>query len=240
MASLPKRKQAQKLAMLSGSILSVMMSKTTCGVIMFFKSKKPADDRRVANGTDTAPHSAIAVPQGATTSPAAQMPGLAAASTEKRRPIARSRSDAFAQIVMLLARSPQHKRLPLADLEWLVIPALTTGQFALAQARVKDGADQRLPAAAVLWANVSEDVDRRLSESPSAPMRLLPQEWNSGDILWLVEAVGNARVANGLFKQLSETVFKGRDAKMRVRDKDGKASIQTLRPLQTPAKPPIT
>src|SRR5262249_50333136 len=93
---------------------------------------------------------------------------------------------AFSQIVALLMPSPRHKHFSLADLEWLVVPALTSGQYAVAEAKIKDRLS--VPAAAVLWASVSPEVDKRLSEALNSPIRLQPAEWKSGDILWLVEA----------------------------------------------------
>ena len=59
-------------------------------------------------------------------------------------------------------------------------------------------------------------------------MRLRPDEWKSGDILWLIEAVGDGRVVPGLLKQLSENALKGRDVKMRVRGQDGKPAVRSL------------
>lgn len=38
------------------------------------------------------------------------------------------------QIVTILMRSPQHRQRPLADLEWLVLPAVLNGQCRVAQA----------------------------------------------------------------------------------------------------------
>ena len=39
------------------------------------------------------------------------------------------------EIVSVLMRSPQHRHVFLADLEVSVLPALATGQFALAEAK---------------------------------------------------------------------------------------------------------
>jgi hypothetical protein len=39
------------------------------------------------------------------------------------------------QIVAILMRSPQHKERPLADLEWLILPAILRGQYRVAQAQ---------------------------------------------------------------------------------------------------------
>ena len=127
----------------------------------------------------------------------------------------------FGQIVTILMRSPQHKFLPLADLEWLVLPAVLGGQCSVAQAQLSGTA---VPVGLALWASVSTAVDQRLSDL-SAPGRLQPDEWRSGDILWLVELVADARTRQLLLTNLGETVFRGREIKMRVRGADGQLQI---------------
>jgi len=63
------------------------------------------------------------------------------------------------------------------------------------------------PVGAALWASVSADVDKRLSDL-SEPARLRPIEWRSGDIVWLMELICDPAVR--------QTVFKGRPITMRV------------------------
>src|SRR5262245_11891405 len=43
-------------------------------------------------------------------------------------------AQAFTQIVAVLMRDRNFRSMPLADLEWLVLPAVMSGQFRLAQA----------------------------------------------------------------------------------------------------------
>jgi cytolysin-activating lysine-acyltransferase len=132
---------------------------------------------------------------------------------------------AVGQIVAVLMQSPQHKHYSLADLEWLVLPAVRSGQFRIAQAQQSGAA---APVGVALWATVSAEVDRRLSDL-SVPGRLRPDEWRSGDIPWLMELVCDARVQPTLLKDVGETGFKGRAIKMRVRGADGKTQIGTFR-----------
>jgi cytolysin-activating lysine-acyltransferase len=129
------------------------------------------------------------------------------------------------QIVPILMRSPQHRERPLSDLEWLVLPAILHGQFRVAQAQQSGFA---VPVGVALWASVSTAVDQRLSDL-SAPWRLQPDEWRSGDIPWLVELVADPPTQQALLKHLGETVFKGRGIKMRVRDAEGKTQIGTFK-----------
>ena len=129
------------------------------------------------------------------------------------------------QIVTILMRSPQHRERPLADLEWLVLPAILSGQSRVAQAQQSGIA---VPVGVALWANVSTAVDQRLSDL-SVPWRLQPDEWRSGNIPWLVELVADPPAQQALLKHLGETVFKGRGIKMRVRDAEGKTQIGTFK-----------
>jgi hemolysin-activating ACP:hemolysin acyltransferase len=132
----------------------------------------------------------------------------------------------FGEFVTLLMRSPADKHHTLGDLEWLVVPALAHRQYALAEAQSKEtGAVS--PVGGVLWAFVSEEVDKRLSDL-SAPVRLKPNEWRSGDIPWVILATGDMRILAGLIQQLTKTVFKDRQPKMRARGKDGKVSVGHL------------
>ena len=93
------------------------------------------------------------------------------------------------------------------------------------------------PIGVAMWATVSAEADKRLSDL-SAPARLRPDEWRSGDIPWLMELVCDARVQQTLLKDLSENAFKNGPVKMRVRGADGKMQIGTLRAgAEPPAAP---
>jgi hemolysin-activating ACP:hemolysin acyltransferase len=134
---------------------------------------------------------------------------------------------AFAQIVSLLMRSPVYRHLSIGDIEWLVIPPLAAGTFALAEAKAQpDG--PAFPAGAVLWASVSPEVDARLGSNLSAPVRLLPGEWRSGDLLWVVAGAGDPRVVNGILQQLHNAAFKGKRVKIRAAGAGGAIAVKTL------------
>jgi len=134
-------------------------------------------------------------------------------------------------------RSSQHKHLALTDLEWLLVPPLTAGQFAVANMQSKEGGPS-VPAAVVLWASVSPEVDQRLSANLSAPIRLQPDEWKSGDILWLIEAVGDGRLLSNFLMNLQEKAFRDREVRVRVR-RDGEQVVSTLREMLLPPHPPV-
>jgi hemolysin-activating ACP:hemolysin acyltransferase len=166
--------------------------------------------------------------------PAASKPAaLSEDEAKKRAAAAKQIAAGFGEIVTLLMRSPTDKHHTLGDLEWLVVPALAHRQYALAEAQSKEtGAVS--PVGGVLWAFVSEEVDKRLSDL-STPVRLKPNEWRSGDIPWIIMATGDMRILAGLIQQLNKSVFKDKQPKMRVRGKDGKVSVGHLEVKEKPA-----
>jgi hemolysin-activating ACP:hemolysin acyltransferase len=179
-----------------------------------------------------------AAPAAAVAAPSPAQPGAAAASeataggpaseeARRRAAAAVRHSLAFAQIVSILMHSPRYRHYTLGDLEWLVLPPLLTGQCSVAEAKSKENGAS-VPVAVALWASVSADVDRRLSENLNTPIRLRPDEWRSGDILWLIDAVGDRRVVPGLLKQLADNTLKGREIKVRGRGEGGKVEVKNL------------
>jgi hemolysin-activating ACP:hemolysin acyltransferase len=79
------------------------------------------------------------------------------------RPMAAIKFEArLGQIALVLMRTRQHRYSFLGDLEWLVLPAIATNQFMVAEHR-DSAIGISIPAAVVLWAQVSNEVDARLS-----------------------------------------------------------------------------
>jgi cytolysin-activating lysine-acyltransferase len=174
----------------------------------------------------------VAAPASAKTpaAPASEANAATGPSSEeaRRRAAAAVRhSLAFAQIVSILMHSPRYRHYTLGDLEWLVLPPLLTGQCSVAEAKSKDNGAS-VPVAVALWASVSPEVDQRLTENLNTPIRLRPDEWRSGDILWLIDAVGDRRVVPGLLKQVADNTLKGREIKVRGRGEGGKVEVKNL------------
>ena len=133
------------------------------------------------------------------------------------------------KIVGLLMRSQNYRNYKLADLEWLILPALASNQISLAQAQ-KQESGQPIPIGLATWAKVSEEVDKKLSENLENPIRLQPNEWRSGEIYWLIDAVGTPAVVQGLIKGLRQSALKDKTFKMRVITKDGQRTVRTVTP----------
>lgn len=113
----------------------------------------------------------------------------------------------FARITSLLMRSPHYKHYTLADLEYRVIPATLLGQCVIMDVNANG---RSMPVAAAFWALVSEEVDKRLSTSQTVPIRLRADEWRTGNIVWLVDVVGDNRAFPAFLKHLQDNVFKGK------------------------------
>jgi hemolysin-activating ACP:hemolysin acyltransferase len=131
------------------------------------------------------------------------------------------------EIVSVLMRAPQFRAAPLGEIRALVVPPLLSGQYLVAEARSKSRGFIS-PVAVALWAKVSKEVDKRLSENLDKPIKLAPAEWRSGDIAWLIVLAGNAQAIAPILKKFQETTLKGQPLKMRSRTKDGKTSVSTF------------
>lgn len=144
---------------------------------------------------------------------------------KRRAVVARRASMHFGQIVSVLMRSDQLKRMTLEDVERVVVPAVATGQFLVAEAQSAANG-LTAPIGVVLWASVSDDVDRRLSSALERPLRLATNEWTSGKNAWLVAAAGESRVVGSMLERLQTTALKDRPLKAVSRDSSGQPSLK--------------
>ncbi|MEL6622590.1 MAG: toxin-activating lysine-acyltransferase [Pseudomonadota bacterium] len=152
------------------------------------------------------------------------------------RPVA----SAFGDIINVLMRTETFRDLKLRDLDWLVMPALQSGQFALAHGdprrpdeRKNDppGAEKpNIPIAVVLWAHVSEDVDSKLRVQVDAPfVKLAPEDWRSGEIPWIVAAGGLPDALRAALGHMARDVFPGNPANILINE-NGVSKVVKLVP----------
>jgi cytolysin-activating lysine-acyltransferase len=110
----------------------------------------------------------------------------------------------FGEIVWLMSQSAAHKHFAIADLEWMVMPAVLLNQYCLFH-------DQARPVGAALWAFLSEEAEAKLSLNP---VRLRPDDWKSGDRCWLVDliapqATAENQLAATMLVDLQQTALEG-------------------------------
>lgn len=100
----------------------------------------------------------------------------------------------------LYARDPAKKFMFVGDIDWAILPPIVLDQCRL---YTRGG----LPYAFVTWALVSEAIGTRLrSEQP----KIAPHEWQSGEEVWLIDAVAPFGQLDVTLKELRETTFAGR------------------------------
>jgi len=125
----------------------------------------------------------------------------------------------FGEIVSVLVRAQDYRARPIAALEEIAIPAVFSGQFSLAQAQSSFNG-MVAPVGVVFWARVSPEVDQRLTERiATEPVRLQLPEWCGGQIIWIVDAVGEHKVVEAMLTRLLETDWKGQEVRLRAQQR---------------------
>jgi cytolysin-activating lysine-acyltransferase len=130
---------------------------------------------------------------------------------------AKTMSAVLGEIVWLMSQSVIHKSFFISDLEWLVMTPVVLNQFRLFY-------DKEKPIGVVFWGMVSDEVAARLSAGTS---KLRPQDWKSGDNLWVVEAITPFGGAEEMVKDLKAAVFPDREIRMLV-VKDGVRDVRVV------------
>lgn len=100
----------------------------------------------------------------------------------------------------IMLASPLHRHVFLTELDWLVVPAITSGQIRVFH-------HGNVPVAFATWAFLNEDVAERFKAGLG---RLKPQEWKSGDDIWLVELCAPYGGVKEILMDLVENTFAGK------------------------------
>lgn len=99
----------------------------------------------------------------------------------------------------LYARDPMKKFMFMADIDWAILPAVILDQCRL---YTKEG----IPFAFFTWALVNDAIDQRLR---SGTPRIAPNEWQSGEHLWLVDVVTPFGKTEEMIDELRNAQFPG-------------------------------
>jgi cytolysin-activating lysine-acyltransferase len=101
--------------------------------------------------------------------------------------------ESFGMVVLALAATPRYRHIGLGELVPMVFEPMMRDRVAIALSGAdEESAKTGNPAAVALWATVSEEVDAKIKEQVAAgvfPLRLKPEDWNSGEITWLFDIV---------------------------------------------------
>ena len=136
---------------------------------------------------------------------------------------------AFVDAMQVLMRSPHYMNHTLADLEWLLVPAVKTRQISIAKAQLKANG-RVMPIGVIMWASVSPEVNARIASEIAERVKVKPDEWQSGSIIWLVDAIGDPKIIQSMIERLTATDWKGRSVHMRAQGANGQIEVATLEP----------
>lgn len=181
------------------------------------------DENKAENKTNGAETKAA---NGGAGTPAAALDVSKTAAAATQKPTV---SHMLGEVTWLLSQSPTHKHFTIGDLEWMVMPAILLEQF-----RVFHGDNH--PLGFALWAHLSEDAEARLTGAVAAGQgaRLRPDDWKSGDRLWLIEIVAplatpDNKLNEAMVADLIQNVFTGKKFKFHSADPaTGKREVREL------------
>lgn len=100
--------------------------------------------------------------------------------------------ESFGKVVMAMMGLPRYRHQTLNDLQHLVLDPLIRDRIAIAFPSDKEAGPLTDIAGLAIWASVSEEVDAKLRDQIKGgawPVRLKADEWNSGEINWLIDVI---------------------------------------------------
>ena len=176
---------------------------------------KPSANKTTAqksSSSDAKPTASAAIPNGAID---AQLPD--AETLKKLAPhIAKVRAhvrESFGKIAMAMMLLPRYRNQTLADLQHIVLDPLIRDRVAMAYPGNQDDNSLADVAGMAIWASVSEEADARIRDqirAGSFPVRLKPEDWNSGDINWLLDVIApDAKTTTAVLSNFGKVVKSG-------------------------------
>lgn len=175
-----------------------------CVLMASVSVKSRKSDQENSTPTETAAIEEAAAPEAAAAQPStngAQRPQLTPEALAKLAEIRARLEVRVGQLVLMLMNVPRYRHQTLADLNHLLLEPLLRDRIAIAHARPEGAKDEgpaegAPPIGVALWASVSEEVDAKIKEQVKAgtfPVRLAPEEWASGEKVWLLDVVAPTR-----------------------------------------------
>ena len=136
------------------------------------------------------------------------------------------------QCVLSFVGVPRYAHQTIGDLQGFCLAPLMRDRIAIATAEPKDSAKRGDSLTAPLlglaiWASVSPEVDAKIREQAGAgifPVKLAPTDWNSGEIIWLLDVIAPSQ-------QLSASVIANFRQVLDAKKLSGKASQMRLHPI---------
>lgn len=153
----------------------------------------------------------------------------------------------FGAVAIAMMALPRYRHQSIADLGPLVLDPLVRDRVAMAYTSKSDAEDSGDVAGLAIWASVSDEVDKKIREQiagGSFPIRLKPEDWNSGEINWLLDVIASDEKTTGAVLANFKQVVK--NGKLRLHPIIGrlldKATLEKMQgtQVQTDASPSET
>jgi cytolysin-activating lysine-acyltransferase len=120
---------------------------------------------------------------------------------------------AVGQVALALTVVPRYRHHSIADLQSLVLEPLMRDRVAIATAKGEDDAVGGALAGIAFWASVSDEVDAKIREQIKGgafPIKLKPDEWTSGDKVWLFDVIApSQKLASSVLGNFRQVVKQG-------------------------------
>lgn len=122
--------------------------------------------------------------------------------------------EAVGKIALAAISEPRYRNLPISEMRALFLEPLLQNRIAIAsQSDESGGPAPDAPSAMAIWASVSTQTDAKIREQIDAgsyPVRLQPEDWNSGEINWLLDIIApNQRLATAVIANFRQVLDEG-------------------------------
>ena len=118
--------------------------------------------------------------------------------------------EAFGRVAGTMMNTQRYRDQSIGDLNNLLLQPLLRNRVAIASSKqTVDGKEVEISGSAI-WASVSEEVDAKIKTQIHEgvfPIRLKADEWNSGDINWLLDVFAPGKeMTAGVIASLSKVI----------------------------------
>lgn len=121
--------------------------------------------------------------------------------------------ETFGKVALAMMMVPRYRSLSISDLGTLILDPLMRDRIAIATSAKEGEAQEGALSGIAIWASVSEEVDAKIREQIKAgifPVRLKAEEWNSGNVNWLLDVIApNQRLTTAVIANFRQVVKEG-------------------------------
>ncbi|MEO1639091.1 MAG: toxin-activating lysine-acyltransferase [Pseudomonadota bacterium] len=125
--------------------------------------------------------------------------------------------ESFGKIAMAMMMLPRYRSQTLGDLQHLVLEPLIRDRIAIAYPKDEERNALSDLAGVAIWASVSEEVDAKIRDQIKGgvfPIRLTAEDWQSGEINWLLDVIAPTKEATASVIANFKQVVKGGDLRL--------------------------